>query len=74
MVIILAITPRQTTELPYKEPAWSGAPESDVKDYTVKVLKDGQIVGRFSLMDKPFSVIGRLDTCDIPMAHPTVSR
>ncbi|XP_071051656.1 kanadaptin [Onthophagus taurus] len=63
----------QTAELSYKEPDWGGIPDCD-DEYVLEVLKSGQIVERINLMKKSFTVIGRLDDCDITMAHPTVSR
>nr|XP_022905250.1 kanadaptin [Onthophagus taurus]XP_022905251.1 kanadaptin [Onthophagus taurus]XP_022905252.1 kanadaptin [Onthophagus taurus]XP_022905253.1 kanadaptin [Onthophagus taurus] len=64
---------QQTAELSYKEPDWGGIPDCD-DEYVLEVLKSGQIVERINLMKKSFTVIGRLDDCDITMAHPTVSR
>ncbi|XP_070577176.1 kanadaptin-like [Ptychodera flava] len=57
--------------LPYKEPQWSGLPESN---YSLDVLKNGCIISNISLNDKPFHVFGRLDVCDVPLEHPSVSR
>ncbi|KAK4881671.1 hypothetical protein RN001_004990 [Aquatica leii] len=60
--------------LPYKEPKWSGLPQSTGKDYIFEVLKSGVIVEQINLMSKPFWVFGRSNNCEICMAHPTVSR
>lgn len=60
--------------LPYKEPTWSGMPETTGKPYVFEVLKNGSIIETIDLMKKPFWVIGRLATCDICMQHPTISR
>ncbi|XP_047118965.1 kanadaptin isoform X2 [Schistocerca piceifrons] len=73
---LLSLAPAQklkekSVPLPYKEPTWSGIPEAD---YGFEVLKDGRIIERIELSCKPFYVIGRLSTCDIQMAHPTISR
>lgn len=57
--------------LPYKEPKWSGTPS---EAYGFEVLKSGQILEHIELNTKSFYVFGRLSTCDISMAHPTVSR
>ncbi|PNF17431.1 hypothetical protein B7P43_G02964, partial [Cryptotermes secundus] len=57
--------------LPYKEPKWSGIPN---EIYSFEVLKSGKILENVSLNSKPFYVFGRLSTCDIHMAHPTISR
>lgn len=57
--------------LPYREPKWSGLPELK---YGFEVLKLGTIIENIDLSSKSFFVFGRLSTCDIHMAHPTVSR
>lgn len=61
----------KSVPLPYKEPTWSGIP---VAKYCFEVLKEGRIIETTGLSNKPFYVIGRLSTCDIQMAHPTISR
>ncbi|XP_046422207.1 kanadaptin [Neodiprion fabricii] len=57
--------------LPYKEPIWGGLPE---KKYKLEVLKSGVILETIDLTLKSFYVLGRLPICDIPLAHPTISR
>ncbi|XP_066991440.2 kanadaptin [Anabrus simplex] len=57
--------------LPYKEPNWGGIPE---EHYAFEVLKSGSILENIDLSSKSFYVFGRLSTCDVRMAHPTVSR
>ncbi|CAG2062518.1 unnamed protein product [Timema podura] len=57
--------------LPYKEPKWSGVPTIP---YSIEILKSGKIVDTINLDLKPFYVFGRLLTCDIHLAHPTISR
>ncbi|XP_033627027.1 kanadaptin-like [Asterias rubens] len=57
--------------LPYKEPDWSGTPR---EDYHLEVLKGGSILSKIELTAKPFHVFGRLETCDIPLEHPSLSR
>ncbi|KAH0550544.1 kanadaptin [Cotesia glomerata] len=57
--------------LPYKEPVWSGTPP---EGYKVEILKSGVILDTIDLSKKSFHVIGRLPVCDIPLAHPTISR
>lgn len=57
--------------LPYKEPNWSGIPN---EAYSFEVLKSGKILENINLSSKSFYVFGRLSTCDIHMAHPTISR
>lgn len=60
--------------LPYKEPPWSGLPQTNGNEYVFEVLKSGTIVERINLMPKPFWAFGRSTNCEIYMAHPTVSR
>nr|CAD7410124.1 unnamed protein product [Timema poppensis] len=57
--------------LPYKEPKWSGLPTIP---YSIEILKSGKIIDNINLDLKPFYVFGRLLTCDIHLAHPTISR
>nr|XP_054759512.1 kanadaptin-like [Lytechinus pictus] len=57
--------------LPYKEPSWSGIPS---QEYHLEVLKNGSILSKLTLNDKPFHVFGRLASCDIQMDHPSLSR
>jgi protein phosphatase 1D len=71
-----AISPAQmviesSIPLPYKEPKWSGISS---EAYGFEVLKSGKILENIHLNSKPFYVFGRLSTCDIHMAHPTISR
>lgn len=40
----------------------------------MEVLKTGKIIENIDLMSKAVWVFGRLENCDISMAHPTVSR
>lgn len=57
--------------LPYSEPNWKGFPSDD---YFLEELKSGVIQKRMNLRKKSFVVFGRIDSCDVVMAHPTVSR
>lgn len=57
--------------LPYKEPSWGGEPTAD---YKMEVLKSGVILQTIDMGDRSFYVIGRLPTCDVSLAHPTISR
>ena len=61
-------------ELPYKEPPWSGPPNSSGEDYEFVVLKSGSVIGNVNLMGKSFWTFGRQESCDIQMAHPSISR
>ncbi|KAK0167609.1 hypothetical protein PV327_004983 [Microctonus hyperodae] len=62
---------KQQLSLPYKEPSWAGIPNDK---YKVEILKSGVILDTINLNDKSFYIIGRLPECDIPLAHPTISR
>lgn len=59
--------------LPYEEPLWSGLPQSS-QPYILEILKNGAIIDRINLMERPFWVFGRLNNCHICMQHPTISR
>ncbi|GAB0094141.1 kanadaptin [Sergentomyia squamirostris] len=61
-------------ECPYVEPKWSGKPP-DEENFSFEVLKTGTIIEVVeNLENKAFWIFGRLPQCDIPMAHPTISR
>lgn len=57
--------------LSYKEPSWSGVPS---QEYHLEVLKNGSILSKVALNDKPYHVFGRLASCDFQMDHPSLSR
>lgn len=57
--------------VPYTEPSWSGVPD---EEYKLEVLKSGVILETIDLSKKSYHVVGRLPTCDIPLANPTISR
>ncbi|KAJ8893253.1 hypothetical protein PR048_005844 [Dryococelus australis] len=61
----------QIVPLPYKEAKWGGLPKSY---YKFEILKCGKIIETVELISKSFFVLGRLTTCDIMLAHPTISR
>ncbi|KOC68793.1 Kanadaptin [Habropoda laboriosa] len=63
--------PSQDIPFPYAEPSWGGKP---VEDYKIEVLKSGVIVETISLSEQSFHVIGRLPSCHVLLAHPTISR
>lgn len=59
---------------PYIEPKWSATPESSLA-YSFEVLKGGQIVDNVNnLQNKAYWTIGKFQSNDIAMAHPTISR
>lgn len=64
-------TDKKNVSLPYKEPSWGGEPP---EKYQVEILKSGVILDTIDLSSQSFYVIGRLPVCDIPLAHPTISR
>ena len=55
----------------YEPPAWSAVPSVL---YCLEVLKDGISLEEVSLSPKPFYLLGRDDSCDICLAHPSISR
>lgn len=57
--------------VPYLEPKWGGKP---TEEYKLEVLKSGMILEKIDLTKRSFHVIGRLPSCDISLAHPTISR
>lgn len=57
--------------VPYVEPTWGGKP---TEEYKFEILKSGMILGKIDLSEKSFHVIGRLQSCDMSLAHPTISR
>lgn len=67
----IAIPKEKQIVLPYREPVWGGIPE---KKYKLEILKSGVILETIDLTLKSFYVFGRLPICDIPLAHPTISR
>ncbi|XP_076618648.1 kanadaptin isoform X1 [Colletes latitarsis] len=56
---------------PYVEPSWGGRPE---KVYEMEVLKSGVILETISLAEQNFYIVGRLPSCHVSLAHPTISR
>ncbi|XP_076663248.1 kanadaptin isoform X2 [Andrena cerasifolii] len=56
---------------PYVEPLWGGKPE---QDYKMEVLKSGVIVDTIPLNEQSFYIVGRLPSCHVSLAHPTISR
>lgn len=56
---------------PYKEPSWASTSQ---KGYKAEVLKSGVILETYDLTKKSCFVIGRLPSCDISLAHPSISR
>jgi len=57
--------------VPYLEPKWSGKP---TEEYKLEVLKSGVILEKIDLTERNFYVIGRLPSCHLSLAHPTISR
>lgn len=59
---------------PYIEPKWSQPPDASLV-YSFEVLKGGQIVDNIeNLQNNAYWTIGKFQTNDIVMAHPTISR
>lgn len=63
--------PKDTVDLPYKEPQWSGVPS---RNYSFEVIKGGVIVQKIDLSSRSFVVCGRLTSSDIKLEHPSISR
>ena len=61
----------QAVPIPYKEPSWSGVPK---QSYYLEVLKGGTILSKILLNEKPYLVFGRLESCDVMLEHPSLSR
>lgn len=57
--------------VPYQEPAWSGSCE---QQYKLEIIKNGAIIDNIDLRTKPFHVFGRLQSCDVSLEHPSLSR
>lgn len=57
--------------IPYLEPKWGGKP---TEEYKLEILKSGVILEKLDLTEKSFYVIGRLPSCNLSLAHPTISR
>ncbi|KAL6433212.1 hypothetical protein ACFW04_006434 [Cataglyphis niger] len=57
--------------VPYLEPKWGGKP---TEEYKLEVLKSGIIVEKIDLTERSFYILGRLPSCNLPLAHPTISR
>ncbi|XP_012531728.1 kanadaptin [Monomorium pharaonis] len=57
--------------VPYLEPKWGGKP---TEEYKLEVLKSGVILDKIDLTERSFYVVGRLPSCDMSLAHPTISR
>ncbi|KAF7824972.1 kanadaptin [Senna tora] len=66
-------TPKQpqSAGVPYKIPAWSGAP---CHQFYLEVIKNGSIIDQFNVYEKGAYMFGRLDLCDFILEHPTISR
>ncbi|KAG8336337.1 Kanadaptin [Homalodisca vitripennis] len=69
--LVSSNAPKPIPPLPYKEPEWGGLP---LHQYKLEELKSGTIVKTIDLSQRSFWVFGRLEHCDIPMLHPTISR
>ncbi|XP_077266289.1 kanadaptin isoform X1 [Temnothorax americanus] len=57
--------------VPYSEPKWGGRPTGE---YKLEILKSGMILEEIDLTERSFYVVGRLPSCNLSLAHPTVSR
>ncbi|XP_070153099.1 kanadaptin isoform X2 [Polyergus mexicanus] len=57
--------------VPYLEPKWGGKPS---EEYKLEVLKSGIILEKIDLTERSFYILGRLPSCNLSLAHPTISR
>lgn len=55
----------------YLEPKWGGKP---TEEYKLEVLKSGVILEKIDLTKRSFYLLGRLPSCNLTLAHPTISR
>nr|XP_056709340.1 kanadaptin [Euleptes europaea] len=61
--------------LRYEEPPWGGGPaEEDPWLYSLEAVKGGAVLGRLGLGGRSRLVVGRAPSCDLSLAHPSVSR
>lgn len=58
---------------PYTEPDWGGKADSS-EEYSFDVLKSGTIIGNIPLKGQSYFVFGRLQSCDVTLEHPSLSR
>lgn len=56
--------------VPYTEPEWSSTPPPN---YKFEVIKGGKVISDISV-SKSYVLFGRLQTCDVALEHPSVSR
>ncbi|XP_048371125.1 kanadaptin isoform X1 [Sphaerodactylus townsendi] len=61
--------------LRYQEPPWGGYPaEEDSSVYSLETVKDGAVLGSLGLGGRSWLLVGRVPSCDLSLAHPSVSR
>ncbi|KAI9178729.1 hypothetical protein H9P43_005391 [Blastocladiella emersonii ATCC 22665] len=63
--------PRAPPPLPYTPPEWSAAPSTQ---WSLEVLKGGLIIETLPLPAKPVATVGWLESCDLVLAHGSISR
>lgn len=64
-------TQKNFPPLQYSEPVWKGTTS---EEYHLEELKAGVIESITDLKKKSLIVFGRIECCDVIMAHPTISR
>lgn len=67
----LTIHNAKSIRVSYLEPSWRGKPEGK---YELEVLENGVIRETIDLTKNSFYVVGRLPSCSLSLAHPSISR
>ncbi|XP_054834649.1 kanadaptin [Eublepharis macularius] len=58
----------------YQEPHWGGCPTEDSSLYSLETVKGGAVLGSVGLGGQSWFLVGRAPSCDLSLAHPSVSR
>lgn len=65
-----------TLQLRYQEPSWGGCPADGEgsSGYSLETVKGGAVLGSLGLSGRSWWLVGRAPSCDLSLAHPSVSR
>ncbi|XP_066474749.1 kanadaptin isoform X2 [Tiliqua scincoides] len=67
--------PPPPSQLCYQEPPWGGCPaEEGPCGYSLEAVKGGAVLGGLGLVGRSWWLVGRAPSCDLSLAHPSVSR